>query len=254
MRFWLGTHMPGWLATVPVDLFVSHRRLAPRRSLPRALGPWALDSGGFTELHLFGGWRTSPADYVTAVRRYRDEIGHLEWASPQDWMVEPFMLARTGLTMADHQRLTVDNYIDLRSQDASLPFIPVLQGQAASDYLAHAAAYERRGVNLDDAPLVGIGSVCRRQATNEAAQLLALLSSRWRLHGFGVKDIALQSVGGWLTSADSMAWSFAARRRQLRLPGCQHATCGNCPRWALEWRDKVIGGVGLEAQQLALGY
>jgi hypothetical protein len=45
VRFWLGTHKPGWLARTEVPLFVSHRTLGGRRELPRARGPWALDSG-----------------------------------------------------------------------------------------------------------------------------------------------------------------------------------------------------------------
>jgi len=28
----------------------------------------------------------TPEQYVAAVRRYRDEIGNLDWAAPQDWM------------------------------------------------------------------------------------------------------------------------------------------------------------------------
>jgi O-acetyl-ADP-ribose deacetylase (regulator of RNase III) len=32
--------------------------------------PWALDSGGFTELSLHGRWKATPAAYVAAVRRY----------------------------------------------------------------------------------------------------------------------------------------------------------------------------------------
>jgi hypothetical protein len=34
--FYLGTHMDGWLAHVGVPLFVSHRRLARRKTLPKA--------------------------------------------------------------------------------------------------------------------------------------------------------------------------------------------------------------------------
>jgi hypothetical protein len=33
---YLGTHMDGWLAHVGVPLFVSHRRLARRQTLPKA--------------------------------------------------------------------------------------------------------------------------------------------------------------------------------------------------------------------------
>jgi integrase len=47
MRFYLGTHQPSWLARdLGVPFLVSHRRLAGRRTLPRASSPWALDSGG----------------------------------------------------------------------------------------------------------------------------------------------------------------------------------------------------------------
>jgi hypothetical protein len=82
MRFYLGTHQPAWLARdLGVPLLVSHRRLAGRRRLPRATGPWALDSGGFTELSLYGRWSTDAHAYVAAVRRYSEEIGNLDWAA-----------------------------------------------------------------------------------------------------------------------------------------------------------------------------
>lgn len=84
--FYLGTHIDGWLNHVGVPLFVSHRRLARRKALPKARMGWALDSGGFSELSLYGGWRTTPEDYVAAVKHYDRQIGNLEWASPMDWM------------------------------------------------------------------------------------------------------------------------------------------------------------------------
>lgn len=132
MKFYLGTHQPAWLARgLDVPLFVSHRRLAGRRTLPRATGSWALDSGGFTELSMHGTWRTSPYDYIRAVRRYADEIGQLDWAAPQDWMTEEHVLARTGGTVKSHQRRTVDNFIRLRSLEPELPIAAALQGQTA---------------------------------------------------------------------------------------------------------------------------
>ena len=48
--FYMGSHQPHWLATTEVPLFVSHRRLAARRSFPRAATAWALDSGAYSEL------------------------------------------------------------------------------------------------------------------------------------------------------------------------------------------------------------
>ncbi len=82
--FYLGTHHPGWLRTTHIPLFVSDRRLRGYKTLPRASGPWALDSGGFTELSSYGTWDhgPTPRQYAARVRRYRDEIGHLAWAAP----------------------------------------------------------------------------------------------------------------------------------------------------------------------------
>jgi hypothetical protein len=47
---------------------------------------------------------------VPAVRRYRNEVGHLDGAdTPQDWMCESFILANTGLFVEEHQRRAVAN-------------------------------------------------------------------------------------------------------------------------------------------------
>jgi hypothetical protein len=174
---YLGAHHPHWLEREAFPLFVSHRRLAARRRLPRAATGWALDSGGFTELHLHRRWRTTPAEYVAAVRRYRDEIGSLEWAAPMDWMCEPFMLAKTGLAIAVHQVRTVANYLELRSLAPELPFVPVLQGWSLDDYRRCAVLYDEAGVDLAAEPLVGVGSVCRRQATGEIEVIVHSLAS-----------------------------------------------------------------------------
>jgi len=109
--FYLGSHMPNWLATAGVPLFISHRRLADRKTLPRAAAEWALDSGAFSELSLYGEWRLTVREYNRAVRRYDDEIGSLSWVSPLDLMCEPEMLAKTGLTVQEHQRRTVENWL-----------------------------------------------------------------------------------------------------------------------------------------------
>lgn len=123
MRFFLGTHVPCWLGRIEIPLMVSHRTLGTYRTLPRARGPWVLDSGGFTELSTYGEWRTPTSDYVTAVRRYRDECGGLVWAAPQDWMCEPFMLAKTRKTVAEHQRLTTENYLLLCSTCVTMEMV-----------------------------------------------------------------------------------------------------------------------------------
>lgn len=240
--FYLGTHQPGWLARVDVPLFVSRRRLADVRKLPRALGAWALDSGGFSELNLFGRWTVSAVDYSVEVRRFHDEVGNMDWAAPQDWMCEPWVVAKTGLSITEHQERTIDNYVDLASRAPDLPWIPVLQGWAFGDYLRHAEAYVLRGVDLERVPVVGVGSVCRRQHTVEAEEIIrALAECGLRLHGFGFKQRGLVACADALTSADSMAWSFNARRTPVLLDGCVgHKNCANCLRYALAWRSELL--------------
>jgi hypothetical protein len=230
--------MDGWLGTLDVPLFVSHRRLGKRKSLPRAHGRWALDSGGFTELNLHGRWTIAEGSYVTAVRRYQDEIGMLDWAAPMDWMCEPPVLKATGLTVHDHQKATVANFLQLQMLAPDLPFIPVLQGWERDDYLRCWQMYDAAGIDLEKEPTVGVGTVCRRQATDEAMEIFRALRPL-RLHGFGVKLLGIDRYSHLLSSFDSMAWSFDARRA-APLPGHTHLNCANCPDYALLWRDRVL--------------
>lgn len=250
MRFLLGTHQPSWLARLSVPLFVSHRRLARLRRLPEATAGWALDSGGFSELLMFGAWRTTCRDYAAAVHRYRDHVGRLEWAAPQDWMCEPSMLAKTGRSIAQHQAATIASVLDLRGRVDGVRVIPVLQGWTLADYFACVDRYQAAGIDLANEPLVGLGSVCRRQATTEIAAIVSELArAGLALHGFGIKTRGLGTYGRHLASADSMAWSYNARRHRP-LPGCRHRSCANCPRWALQWRQTVLRRVA--SQQLDL--
>ena len=255
--FYLGTHLPHWLnlPTVRVPLFVSDRRLRRYRTLPHANTVWALDSGGFTELSRYGTWETgpSPATYVAQVRRYRDQIGRLAWAAPQDWMCEPHIIAKTGLSVADHQDHTVVNYLRLRELAPELPFIPVVQGWSVGDYLRCLDRYTAHGIDLTQAGLVGVGSICRRQSTAIVTEILTALheAGLTRLHGFGVKTLGLARYADLLTSADSMAWSREARNRPP-LPGCRHQTCANCWRYALRWRGTVLDTIDRATNSPAL--
>jgi hypothetical protein len=240
MLFYLGTHQVNWLGRLPVPLMLSARRLRQRGRLPVALAPWALDSGGFSELRLFGAWRTTPEQYSAEVRDWQGRVGNLGWAAIQDWMCEPFLLTRTGLTVAEHQRRTVANFLRLRHLAPEVPWVPVLQGWRFGDYLRHAGEYAAAGVDLARQRLVGLGSVCRRQGTGVVESLARELHDRGlRLHGFGLKLGGLRRAARWMASADSLAWSFNARRRPP-LSGCRHKTCANCPRFALRWRQKIL--------------
>ena len=143
----------------------------------------------------------------------------------------------TGLSVREHQERTVANYVEL---DGSGPFIPVLQGWERDDYWQCVELYREAGIELRSMDLVGLGSVCRRQSTREIASLVHELADYGlRLHGFGMKRTGLARFGTRLVSADSMAWSYRARR-DTPLPGCRHKQCQNCMAYALAWRAETI--------------
>lgn len=249
-EFYLGTHHPHWLERTAVPLFVSRRWLAKRKRLPVAKGPWVLDSGGFTELNLYGKWHTSADQYVREVKRFADEIGNLQWVAPQDWMCEDFVLAKTGWPVETHQHLTVYNFLSLREDLGSL-VVPVLQGQTADDYFRCAELYEQAGVDLADERVVGVGTVCRRSQSLEACAVLRPLASLGlRLHAFGIKGDALRLLTDVLVSADSMAWSYTARR-SFALRGCKHKSCSNCMRYALRWRERLLQSLEQVSMEVA---
>lgn len=250
MKFYLGTHIKSWLwreDTSDLDpLFVSWVRMRRRKTAfkQRAQVRWALDSGGFSEIAMHGKWTHTEQEYVDAVEQYVDEVGNLEWAAQMDWMCEPPMVAKTGLDVRTHQDLTVANFLTLRALAPHLPIAPVLQGWELDDYPRAIELFESAGVDLRAEPVVGVGSVCRRQATSDIERLFASLSA-WglNLHGFGVKTAGVQKYGQHLTSADSMAWCAAASRHDGPWCGGPHVNCSNCPEWAREWRNGVLSRV-----------
>src|SRR5207249_4985265 len=134
----------------------------------------------------------------------------------QDWMCEPAVIhggtfagqrfVGNGLDVLTHQQLTVENLLDLRENFPFIRWLPALQGEWLDDYLLHVDLYAEAGVDLVAEPLVGLGSVCRRQATSEIEHLVGSLAALGlRLHGFGVKTLGLARYGRHLVSADSLA-------------------------------------------------
>jgi hypothetical protein len=183
-----------------------------------------VDSGAFTELAMHGQYLHTVEQYAAALYRlYTTGVVRISAAVSQDYMCEAFMLARTGLTIAEHQRLTIERYDALVAELEKLfggpcPFhiMPVLQGYAPADYVAHVVAY---GPRLVAGMWVGVGSVCKRNGSPDkiVSVLAAIKDVRpdLQLHGFGVKVTALLSAGvrDMLATADSMAWSYAARKQ-----------------------------------------
>ena len=240
MKFYLGAHMPVWLSRTVVPLFVSAVRLRGRKRYPRAMGRWALDSGGFSELSMHGDWTISAAQYANEATLWADEIGGLDWCAIQDWMCEPDMLRKTGLSIEEHQRRTVASYLDLMMLAPDMPWVPVIQGWSMGEYEDCIELYEQHGVDLTKLPTVGVGSICRRQASMRASMLLAQINYMGiRAHAFGLKRTGLESLYQLdvdIASADSMAWSYHARAEKN---GKQ-----NDLGFALEWREEMLAKIG----------
>ncbi|RWG00014.1 hypothetical protein [Mesorhizobium sp.] len=219
---------------------ISWRRLAKRK---RAVGcgEVIIDSGAFTELARHGAYRHGVGEYAAELHRlHTQSVVRIVIAVAQDYMCEPFMLAKTGLTIEDHQRLTVERYDALLVElnrlfggESPLAVMPVLQGYARADYLRHIDMY---GARLKPEMWVGVGSVCKRNG--DPARIVEVLAAikaarpDLNLHGFGIKLTALGHPGvrELLFSADSMAWSDAARKQGRN---------GNCWTEAARYSDAV---------------
>lgn len=216
MRFFTGLHQPSDARHFDAA-FISVNRLRPRKA-PMQVGDWIMDSGAFTEISTHGRYRHDVADYAAEIKRWATNgSGRLLAAVAQDYMCEPHILKITGLTVEEHQRLTVERYDRLFLAEDIGPtyLLPVLQGYAPEDYVRHIEMY---GYRLEHGMWVGVGSVCKRNGNVKAieAVLLAIKRRRpdLRLHGFGLKNTALRSpvVRELLHTADSMAWSYHARK------------------------------------------
>jgi hypothetical protein len=246
VNFYLGTHRPWWLWLETPPLCVPRQQLEDRKlsNLDPAVGRWFLDSGGFTELTKHGRWTWSAERYAELVVQLRIRIGGLDWVAPQDWMCEPHMIARTGLSVREHQERTVANGLRLRELLPTLPVRYVLQGYTIAEYLQCVELYRSAGIDLADEPLVGVGSVCRRQNTDEIAEVFRVLHGLGlKMHGFGVKSGGFRKYARYLASADSLAWSYRARRHGEPMPGCEgrgHINCANCLRYAAHWYHERV--------------
>lgn len=266
---YLGVNTVDWLRRpelADVPKCISRNRLDSYQGkrLPRATNRILFDSAGFTELQRHGRWRLTPEQFVDQVRAQVTAIGldHVIGVAPQDWMCEDeiidggatkdgtFVGTRTFLDphhlrsldemVLLHQQLTTDNLVELRRLAPDLPIFPVIQGKTLAQYLRHLHMYAERGVRLLDEPIIGLGSVCRRQGTDEIATIVRRLAGMGaRLHGFGVGAAGLSLYGRHLLSSDSDAWSYGGRRDGL----CPHGVVkweANCPVRARAWWDNAM--------------
>lgn len=240
--FYLGTHKISHAKHID-NAFISANILRGRKS-PIEINTWILDSGAFTEIAKYGKFRFNVKEYADLINKWRI-YGNMELAVCQDYMCEPFMLEKTGLTVKKHQRLTIERYDEL-IQLTTQPILPVLQGCEPAEYVEHLNMYGNR---LPYGFRVGVGSVCKRNRyPSEIIEVLSAIKiSRpdLRLHGFGVKKVALYDalVCSLLYSADSLAWSYAARRE-----GRDSNSLGE----ALAYKEKINNFKARKGHQLEL--
>jgi len=246
------------------------------------VGDWILDSAAFSEIKAHGRFRHDVKHYAREIRRWaKNAHGRLLAAVSQDWMCETEMLERTALADAEaamsspdpiarmaaglargrrltpseraervrlHQTRTIERYDALLAEETGVYIMPVLQGYAPEEYVAHLRAYGKR---LTHGMWVGVGSVCKRNGNPGAivAVLSAIKAERpdLRLHGFGLKKTSLQhdAILDLLETADSMAWSQNARKNGRN---------ANDWRQAKRWTDEMLDRTPSPQQALDLAY
>jgi hypothetical protein len=213
MNFYTGLHQPSDAKHFERS-FISVNRLWERKG-PFEVKDWILDCAGFTTIEKHGGYPQPTSVYAAEIRRWKNN-GNLVAAVSRDYMCEAPMLAKTGLTIQRHQELTIEEYDALIAEDTGVYILPVLQGYEPTDYVRHVEMY---GERLTFGMWVGVGSVCKRNG--DIGAILAVLGAikmirpDLRLHGFGLKTTATTNgtIRHLLFSADSMAWSYAARKQ-----------------------------------------
>lgn len=242
MKFFTGLHQPSDAQHFDAA-FISKNRLLKRKSGFK-VGDWILDSGAFTTILTHGDYPESVEVYAAEIKRWAKN-GNLLAAVAQDYMCEAHMLKITGKMILEHQQLTIERYDALVKCDTGGVYImPVLQGYAPEDYVRHIEMY---GDRLKHGAWVGVGSVCKRNGDPRAIErvLMAIKRARpdLRLHGFGLKSTALSSwiVKDLLHTADSMAWSFAARKQGRN---------ANDWREAKAWTERITSRPPPAQQQL----
>src|SRR6187399_1551448 len=99
MKFYVGLHQPSDAKHFD-RAFISVNRLRARKK-PLGAGAWIMDSGAFTEISRHGRYRHSVAEYAAEIRRWSCDKS-LVAAVAQDWMCEPFIVEKTGLSVAEH--------------------------------------------------------------------------------------------------------------------------------------------------------
>lgn len=282
-QFYLGLHHPhrlsdprmrGRAAFLCRNAVIDRRTGQYRKTFPRlaAGAAFGVDLGGFTELQKRGRWTVSASACIDFLDRVWEEVGEYDFACHRDWMCEQIIInggvvkgqtfVGTHLDVKTHQRLTVRDFLDMRARAPKRRIAPTIQGGTVVEYLRCVRMYQTAGVDLHAEPVVSVGSVCRRQSTAEATEIIRALYGEGltNLHGFGFKITGLRNCWDMLQTADSMAAFYRGRMAGRPCPHraewgrcdpktgelLQPKNCGNCFAFALEWSqpfyDRLTSG------------
>lgn len=228
---------------IDLPIMCSDLRMKRIRRLNRASREVLVDSGSFT-IHDSGKSFDPEPVYVDRIRRYQEQVGNIVGVATYGRMCEPYILAKTGSTVRRNQHLTVESFLSLSQLAPDIPWLPEIQGWEEQDYHDCIDLYAKNGVDLSSLPVVGVGTICRRQGTREAQKIIAGVAERGiRVHGFGVKTDGLKANHQNFHQADSFAWSYGARKRTRECPHGIVAWERNCPEFLKTWRNQVLAGL-----------
>lgn len=168
-----------------------------------------VDSGGF-QLMLDEGEHPPLSEYLQNVRKWDGDR-----FACQDYPCEPKILSRYGRSVREHQSQTTEAAAQAKAayEDGLVDAEPVtvIQGWEKEEYLRHVDELREQGCLT---PLIGIGSVCRRNAEEEIRDIImsirSALGPKHTLHAFGVKYTILRDpkVRRALESVDTTAWYY----------------------------------------------
>ena len=181
--------------------------------------PIHLDSAGYVALSEYKGFPWTVDQYLDLCA-----AAPWKWFASMDMCVEP-QIARHETAILDRisgtVRLNLECLNGAERRGISDRFVPVIQGWSGQHYLR---CLDRMAWIIEGRPLVGIGSMCRRNVEGQYGilQIVDALDRAMprdvRFHLFGIKSDGMEELRGHprIASFDSQAYGTAARRDALR--------------------------------------
>jgi queuine/archaeosine tRNA-ribosyltransferase len=242
MRVYIGNDHVAAMRYIPNTCFSIKVLMNRKKPMPSPRGGFMLDSGGFQFIRQLGRYPLTPEEYLEKVAFLQPDIFVI-----QDWMCEPSQVERTGLSVREHIRRTVENYLYISelkenaSDDIKGYCLPVLQGWESEDYFSCIDLYEDYGLI---APYMAVGSVCRRGKTEEIREILENIHAaipKVLLHGLGVKKQVLMGCNGLLHSCDTAAGQYLKKDAEGRWITTKHGYYQMLQRYYFELSDRGRG-------------